>query len=337
VCQCLRDKSVLLDAKKPSPLKTVYLHIGTHKTGTTSIQRFLARADDALDRQGILYPETGRPETSCSDQYGHHKLYWSMVGKRGISGDQVWSELKEEVAQHPEHSIVLSAEGFSVIKERKVRQVLEYINVRPLHVVVYIRHPVQLLKSAYKQRIKSGTYRNTFVRFVRQMSHLCDYLGLVSRWEQSDGVESVNIRIFDKVKKNPGLEASFADTVGIDFEKVRAFVDSPANTSPPDDRVQVVRWINAAETLGKEGGVWQALTSRARSNVRGERWPGSWLVGAMRPFLRGSLVTDQAVDVLREELKDVHDHFLSRYVDPDDRHYLSLSDEREWGTEWQRS
>jgi hypothetical protein len=56
----------------------------------------------------------------------------------------------------------------------------------------------------------------------------------------------------------------------------------------------------------------------------------------MRPFLRGSLVTDQAVDVLREELKDVHDHFLSRYVDPYDRHYLSLSDEREWGTEWQR-
>lgn len=87
------------------------------------------------------------------------------------------------------------------------------------------------------------------------MGHLCDYLGLVSRWEQSDGVESVNIRIFDKVKKNPGLEASFTDTVGIDFEKVRAFVDSPANTSPPDDRVQVVRWINAAETLGKEGGM----------------------------------------------------------------------------------
>jgi hypothetical protein len=44
----------------------------------------------------------------------------------------------------------------------------------------------------------------------------------------------------------------------------------------------------------------------------------------MQPFLRSSLVTSQAVEVLREELEDAHRHFLNKYVDPDDRHYLSL-------------
>ena len=36
--------------------KTIYLHIGVSKTGTTSIQRFLYKNRELLKDKGILYP-----------------------------------------------------------------------------------------------------------------------------------------------------------------------------------------------------------------------------------------------------------------------------------------
>src|SRR5947209_14208464 len=37
---------------------TCFLHIGTEKTGTTSIQKFLAKNRPVLDEQGIFYPRS---------------------------------------------------------------------------------------------------------------------------------------------------------------------------------------------------------------------------------------------------------------------------------------
>lgn len=45
--------------------KTLYIHAGTHKTGTTAIQKFLSANRDLLAKNGYLYPGT--------DQ-GHHDV-----------------------------------------------------------------------------------------------------------------------------------------------------------------------------------------------------------------------------------------------------------------------
>ena len=48
--------------------KTIYLHIGIHKTGTTAIQYNLLQNRDWLAQQGYLYPK------SCFRLQGHHYL-----------------------------------------------------------------------------------------------------------------------------------------------------------------------------------------------------------------------------------------------------------------------
>ena len=40
--------------------RTLFLHIGSHKTGTTSIQNFLAHNRDLLAARGYGYPVTGK-------------------------------------------------------------------------------------------------------------------------------------------------------------------------------------------------------------------------------------------------------------------------------------
>ena len=42
----------------------IYLHIGTQKTGTTTIQKMLTKNHDALKNNGILYPKSLEQNTS---------------------------------------------------------------------------------------------------------------------------------------------------------------------------------------------------------------------------------------------------------------------------------
>ena len=305
-------------------MKTIYLHIGTHKTGSTSIQRFLARADKALAERGILYPEVGRPETDWSDQYGQHRLYWALVGKRGVESDQVWHDLMEEIDAFSGHSVVLSAEGFDGIGKGDIWRVLNHVSPHPVRVVVYLRSPLQYLKSAFNQRVKMGTYRRPFIRFVEERAPDCNYRDLVGRWDRFDGIEAVDIRLFDKVKRTPGLEASFADAIGIGFEELQSFSGPPINSSPSDKLTQIARWINQFGSLGSEGRTLERVAGRARNNVLGRRWPGRWLVRALRPFVRSSLATDRAAARLQDKIGDSHRRFLKTYIPPEDRAYLQL-------------
>lgn len=56
--------------------KTIYLHIGMSKTGTTSLQRTLAENTNILNKANILYPNSMRPNT-----LSHHQLAQHFQGK----------------------------------------------------------------------------------------------------------------------------------------------------------------------------------------------------------------------------------------------------------------
>ena len=54
--------------------KTLYLHVGTHKTGTTAIQALLATRSEVFARSGLFVPRTGRTDEAS----GHHNIAWQL-------------------------------------------------------------------------------------------------------------------------------------------------------------------------------------------------------------------------------------------------------------------
>lgn len=120
-------------------MKTVYLHIGTHKTESVSMHRFLARSDDMLADQGSLYRKTGRPNTDWSDRYGQPELYWSIVGKRGIENGQVWDKLRREINEGSGQCVVVSAEGSEGCTSEDIRRIVSHLNPHLLCIVVHLR------------------------------------------------------------------------------------------------------------------------------------------------------------------------------------------------------
>jgi hypothetical protein len=85
------------------PQGSVLLHIGPHKTGTTTIQGALSLARPALLEHGVHYPGQARQ---------HQSAALSITGGKGLIGDdrpispKVWQRLVSQVAAAP--TIVLS-------------------------------------------------------------------------------------------------------------------------------------------------------------------------------------------------------------------------------------
>ena len=178
-------------------MKSVLIHTGTHKTGSTSLQQFCARAVEQLLEDGILYPEAGRPDHASA---GHHTLAWSIQQKRGLNALEGWEAVVEEVEASVASQVLLSSEVFETCSVNEIRQIRSFFPNATVQALVFLRDPFHYMVSMYKQYLKSWEETRSFRDFARDKMHLCDYSTLMNRWEQGLG-ETVIARSFEASRK----------------------------------------------------------------------------------------------------------------------------------------
>ena len=136
--------------------KVAVVHIGTHKTGSTSFQAMLARNNGLGSEAGLYYPETGR-----SGDDGHHALAAEL-----IDGDQtdprcgLLGQLAQELKSAGARSVILSSENFSHLYRRPdrlqhLRDALQAGGMRT-EIVIVLRPPSDYLESLYVELLKHG-------------------------------------------------------------------------------------------------------------------------------------------------------------------------------------
>ena len=92
-------------------MKTLYLHVGPHKTGTTLLQKFMLDNTPALAEQGLVYP------SNYIKIFGHHELRQKIVD-RALSDEDV------QFINQSTQNILFSSEDFkegvqSFLEKRK--------------------------------------------------------------------------------------------------------------------------------------------------------------------------------------------------------------------------
>lgn len=93
---------------KPSKFdRKLYIHVGPHKTGTTTIQHYLDKHADALALQKVLYPATGRGGAA---QVQHWALGEAIILRNIERLNQFISEIDHELEQGEFDRVVLSTE-----------------------------------------------------------------------------------------------------------------------------------------------------------------------------------------------------------------------------------
>ena len=161
---------------------TIFLHIGSHKTGTTAIQNYLARHRDPLCQQGIWYPKDSDLLEGGRNSSNHLNIARSLdcTGKpKAYNKDQLQTMVAALVTKARDYdTTILSAEAFwrigfgrhspdgdnSILWQRKQANVAAIrelfggqVDVR---VVAVLRERMAYLQSSYSEFILATYYQN---------------------------------------------------------------------------------------------------------------------------------------------------------------------------------
>ena len=193
--------------------RTAYLHVGTHKTGTTAIQGLLRELAPDLAGHGFLYPQSGIFIA------GHHNLVFELTGdERFDPGAGTWSGLCHEIEGSRAHRICLSSEAFGYLNEQqrdleRIRDTLRDLGYRSV-VVLYVRSQIEYAESLFAELAK---HRNagTFEEFLEVVCTTGSFR------HRPYGCEEVYTFAYDR------LAANFARVFGEDRVIVRPYSPNP--------------------------------------------------------------------------------------------------------------
>ncbi len=207
-------------------VKTLVLHIGTPKTGTTSIQKFFFDHAIRLREIGVDYPTN----TEFLWGWGHHPLgavlstpYPRWVDTSfDLPAPLVYQALCRAVEDSPCDRIVVSTEQLSLADRlHELPDLLSGINIR---VVCYLRWQVNYLESWWRQSVMTGggysqLTRDGFEEFAARWLPTLDHLQRGKQLEELFGRENLDLRIYDRsCLKNGDIVDDFAEVVGLSGE-----------------------------------------------------------------------------------------------------------------------
>jgi hypothetical protein len=217
-------------------MSKLILHVGTHKTATTTLQETFALNRKLLEKNGIIFPSLAKFMNRSLTNFvkkprepaGHHSLTldWVPLSKRYHlrSGTQpIWEMLSETYA-HTDKTVILSSEEFSrnqrVAVDHKV--IREHISAfDEVKVVAVLRNQVGFSQSLYAQMSRSGQALN-LGRYIEhgltrhQAAGLkLDYNILYDQLLRGFSPEEILLLSFEEaVKHEGGIVGRFLDLFG---------------------------------------------------------------------------------------------------------------------------
>jgi hypothetical protein len=236
-----------------SGFKTAFVHIGMHKTGTTSIQQTMARHRAMLRAQhGVVYPSISAnhslPLVSlfCDDpaEYSGNINAGATGAEEIAKRNQGFAdELKAELEAGGE-TLVLSGEDLGLLTRPAVQRLKQWLSgyAASVRIVAYVREPVAWATSHAQQLVRQGRVLETLLegalvpRFRRRLTP----------WMVAFGKQNVSVADFDVARAGPaGLVGHFTDQLGLPESVHETLVQKRSNESLSAEAVTLMSALNA--------------------------------------------------------------------------------------------
>ncbi len=137
--------------------RPVVLHVGMHKTGTTSVQTMIARNREHFTAEGLYYPEAG--QVGVGD--GQHNLAWELNGDERFDPEAgSLADLSDELREHQPSAVLISSEDLEYLHDKPDRLLMLRDLLGDLgysaRVVITLREPSEYLESLYYELVHQG-------------------------------------------------------------------------------------------------------------------------------------------------------------------------------------
>ena len=202
--------AAVMDAPAAHTLE-VWVHAGTPKTGTTSIQSFLQANRAQLAARGWHYPQCG--------QSGVHPNHNHLI-RHPLSH---LTQLQAELAAAGATRVLLSAEDllwqYPTDESLQIfAAFLQRLGATAVHFIIYLREPGALLSSQLQMMVKLGCMKLDYEQCAPGgvLDCILDNRGIIERWERICGRKRLHVRLFERGSFHGGdLLADFLHVLGL--------------------------------------------------------------------------------------------------------------------------
>jgi hypothetical protein len=222
------------------PDRSVLLHVGPHKTGTTALQAALWAAREELPRQGArLAGRSRNPAAAVRAVTGQASPYAEDGRTPPI---RRWNRLAGEIRAARASRVIVSSEFFAWADPAAIRRIVDDLGPDRVHVAVTLRPLARIVPSMWQQNVQAGTMttidawlEDVLERQVEARHSfwtLQRHDELVDRWAAVVGTERVTAVVVDD-RDHDVLMRAFEDLLAL----------ARGTLSPQAD------WLNRSLTL----------------------------------------------------------------------------------------
>lgn len=212
--------------------KILYLHCGTHKTGTTTIQHYLNDNKSLLEKNNLIYPSIAKTKKIF---YNHHGIAWSISDDPRIKYEQNKDFLNDffKFFKDSEKNLVISSEDFQFYNigknsYSKFCEELDKANYK-IKPIIYLRNQIDFFKGIYQILLMLGVQfldcehalniikekNNRLELKENKLTFLFNYFELIENIKEKLNVTDNDIicKSYDENREN--LIKSFNNIIGI--------------------------------------------------------------------------------------------------------------------------
>lgn len=240
-------------------MSTIFIHVGTPKTGTSAIQVFCSKNRKLLKSKGFCYPDMGFRFPGIGVNRNAHFMNKKILDEQK---KRIPEEEEKLVAQGMEKiqrllekfpNIILSDEFFwnnkslNSEKWKQYKEMFEAMGAQ-VKVIVYLRRQDLVIQSYWAQQVKE-TMTMSFERYIesgKYKTFKVDYYKRLEEIAQAMGRENIVVRVYEKQQYYGGdILSDFLHILGIEMTEEFKLSNHVVNGSLEGSCLEVKRLLNS--------------------------------------------------------------------------------------------
>lgn len=192
------------------------IHAGVHKTGSGTIQSFLAENAELLRSHGVYYA------VGFFRKFTWQHSEMSFAIRRGELAPvrDFFAQCRVERDNHDVHTVIVSGEELSLLGAAGLRtlkrEMLASDPSAEADILLYFRNLYDVAISRIQHRARTNRWIFNSHRDAKVIAR-SNPSQQIAEFEEAFGAPNVRVGIFDTALRGPGLERHFMDLAGIEW------------------------------------------------------------------------------------------------------------------------
>lgn len=154
-------------------MKKVYLHVGLHKTATTSFQLTCKKNKEKLSEQGFVYPLFNSLHINLKDIENHSVPFFSLYSDtpktyhlnikfKAFNIEELHKDYSAiiETALNSKDNVIFSGEDISILNLKNLQKLKSFLEIYNIEIIPFavVRSPYAYACSVKQEKVRSGQY-----------------------------------------------------------------------------------------------------------------------------------------------------------------------------------